>query len=182
MKGYRLGLCSACLLLASTAAADTAAHAARLDSLFTELKQAPNETQALRIEFDIWNEWMHSGDAETDRLMEQVRAARRQYDRREALRLLNEVIARTPDYAEAWNQRATIYFELGELEKSLYDIGETLRLEPRHFGALAGRALIRMRQGKTALAIQNIRAAMEIYPLIAERQLLPVLESGGNPY
>jgi len=175
------------LLLALAAGADTTSSAAadkppaaqeeagRLDRLFTQLKAADSESDALRIESQIWRAWMQAGDARTDRMMENVLAARRQHDHDTALRLLEQVIARAPDYPEGWNQRAIVRFERGEYEKSLRDISEALRLEPRHFGALAGRAMIRLRQGKPALAIQNIKAAMEIHPFIAERRLLPAL-------
>jgi tetratricopeptide (TPR) repeat protein len=56
-----------------------------------------------------------------------------------ALDILNKVIALKPDYPEAWNQRATIYFFKYEYEKSLEDVAKTLELEPRRFGALRGR-------------------------------------------
>ena len=90
-----------------------------------------------------------------------------------ALEILNEIVTRAPDYAEAWNQRATVYFLLGQYEKSLSDVAETLEREPRHFGALAGRGIIRMRQGKPALGYQSILAAMEFNPYLRERELVP---------
>jgi len=126
-----------------------------------------------QIEQAIWKLWMISGNPEVDALMPQVLEARRWGDYTKALELLDRVIGIEPEYAEAWNQRATLHFLRGEYEQSLAAVATTLELEPRHFGALAGRALIRMRQGRTALAIQNIRQAMEYHPYLKERALIP---------
>jgi len=108
--------------------------------------------------------------------MQQAMRERRSYNFSGALKILNRVIDRTPDYAEAWNQRATVYFQQTEYEKSLQDIARTLELEPRHFGAMAGRALIRLRQNKPALAHQNILQALRLHPYLPERSLFPELQ------
>ncbi len=96
------------------------------------------------------------------KLMQDALQKRRGYDYKGSLEILNKVIGLKPDYAEVWNQRATIYFHQEEYEKSLWDIAKTLELEPRHFGSLAGRAVIRLKQNKPALARQNIVEAFEI--------------------
>ncbi|MCW8908559.1 MAG: hypothetical protein OQL28_15045 [Sedimenticola sp.] len=145
----------------------------RLDQQFAELRQAPDEQSARQIEQAIWKLWMISGNPEIDALMPQVLEARRWGDFTKAFELLDRVTEIDPEYAEAWNQRATLHFLREEYEQSLSAVATTLELEPRHFGALAGRALIRLRQGRTALAIQNIRKAMEYHPFLKERALLP---------
>lgn len=87
-----------------------------------------------------------------------------------------------PTFPEAWNQRATIHFLRGDYAQSLADVATTLELEPRHFGALAGRGIIRLRQGKSALAIQSIKAALAFHPFLRERTLIPpqFLEPSGQ--
>lgn len=144
--------------------------------LFQQLKYSTDELAAKNYENKIWLNWFRSGDSEIDALMQQAMRERRSYNFSGALKILNRVIDRTPDYAEAWNQRATVYFQQTEYEKSLQDIARTLELEPRHFGAMAGRALIRLRQNKPALAHQNILQALRLHPYLPERSLFPELQ------
>lgn len=160
------------MLLAGTLAAEPAREAL-LDQRFAELKQAEDEVTARGIEQEIWKLWMVSGNPEIDELMRRAMEARRWGDYAKAFALLDQVTGIDPEYAEAWNQRATIHFLQDDYEQALADVARTLELEPRHFGALAGRGVIRLRQGKSALAIQNIKAAMDYYPFLRERHLVP---------
>ena len=118
---------------------------------------------------------MLSGETKIDKLMQKALRKREVYDFNGSLEILNQIIALKPGFAEAWNQRATVYFHQGEHEKSLIDIATTLELEPRHFGSLAGRAVIRLQQGKPALARQNIIEAMKYHPFLKERAFFPDL-------
>ncbi len=147
-----------------------------LSSLFQRLKQSADESSARQHENSIWLAWFKSGDAHVDEMMQQAMRKRRSYNFPAALEIINQVLTRQPDYAEAWNQRATVYFHLSEYEKSLEDIARTLELEPRHFGAMAGRAMIRLRQNKHALARQNVALALKIHPYLPERSLFPDLQ------
>ena len=78
-----------------------------------------------------------------------------------------------PDFAEAWNKRATVYFFNGEFEKSIQDIEKTLSLEPRHFGALDGLAQIYFLQDKFLKAAATYEQLLQILPFSenAKRQL-----------
>ena len=109
-------------------------------------------------------------------MMRDAMRRRSSYDFDGALEVLNQVIALNPDYPEAWNQRATVYFHQQQYEQSLEDVARALELEPRHFGAMAGRGVIRYFQGKPALAIQNIQQAAKYHPYLKE------LEMFGLPY
>jgi len=129
----------------------------------------------LKIEEQIWNLWLEAGDVKINKMMQAVLDKMRVSDFESALAICNEIIELKPDYAEAWNKRATIYFQLRKYEESLADIAKTLELEPRHFGSLAGRALIRIRQVKIPLARQSIIKAMEIHPFLRQRFLFPDL-------
>jgi tetratricopeptide (TPR) repeat protein len=146
---------------------------ADLDNLFRNLKSAPDEATAKQYVNQIWRAWFQSGDAKVDELMQQAVKERQSSNYDGAIEILNKVIALKPDYPEAWNQRATIYYFKQEYEKSLEDVAKTLELEPRHFGALAGRGMIRFMQNKPALGIQNILQALEIHPFLPERSLIP---------
>ncbi len=71
--------------------------------------------------------------------------------------VFDRLIERDPNWAEAWNKRATVYFLQGRDSASIGDIFHTLELEPRHFGALGGFAQICLRNG----AADAARAALE---------------------
>ncbi len=152
-----------------------AAQEESLDALFAALKESKNETTAREYEHQIWLHWFKSGDERINTLMLDAVSKRNQYDFNGALEILNKIIEMKPDYAEVWNQRATVYFHQREYEKSLWDVSKTLELEPRHFGAMAGRAVIRLFQGKPTLAYQNILQALEYHPYIKEREFFPNL-------
>ncbi|MGB0748375.1 MAG: tetratricopeptide repeat protein [Magnetospiraceae bacterium] len=160
------------------------AHTARaddtLDQLFARLKLAPDEATARDLENDIWEYWTTPEDPALKAAMTRVLQYMRWQEFTEAETLLNDIIAKWPAYAEAWNQRATVHFLRGDYEQSLEDIAETLAREPRHFGAMAGRAVIRLRQAKPALARQTVLEALKIHPWLRERQMFPDLAPPPN--
>ena len=143
-----------------------------LDSMFAQLQQAKNEAQALQLERNIWNVWLRSDNRLITSMMGKVFRARLVGDHKRALRLLDYLIIRFPEYSEAWNQRATIHFLNGNFEASLADVEQTLVLEPRHFGAIAGRATIQWKQGNRDLALQSFRRALEIHPFLPRQKIL----------
>lgn len=153
------------------------ADSSKLDGLFLKLKNAPNETAARQYEQQIWETWVISGDDNVDSLLREAMRQRDSYNLDGALETLNKIIALKPDFAEVWNQRATVYFHKGLYEESLIDVAKTLELEPRHFGSLAGRAVIRLRQGKPIIARNNIIEALKYHPYLKERAFFPGLEA-----
>jgi len=143
------------------------------DALFDALKAAPSESEAKAIENEIWQSWIQA--APTPEVQEKLETAMRkrgEYDFQGAKDILDEVILEAPDYAEGWNQRAFVLFLQGNYEASLEDIDRTLQLEPRHFGALSGKAMILMTQGRVQLGQDTLREAVEIHPYLQERSML----------
>lgn len=143
------------------------------DDLFEALKNAPNETEARLIETEIWEAWVDA--APTPELREQVESAMRmrgEYNYQGAREVLDKVVAEAPEYPEGWNQRAFILFLQGDYEASLSDIKRVLELEPRHFGALSGQAMIYITQGRAELAQKTLRDAVNVHPYLKERALL----------
>ncbi len=164
------------LLLAVPAYADDASDRVRLDELFRQLSEAPDEPTARRTSAQIWEIWLNPSDPALRDRMDAVAIRRQTGDLRGAIGLLDRLVADFPSYAEGWNQRATLHYVMGNLQASLDDIDEVLALEPRHFGALSGRVLIRLQQGERALALRDMRAALAIHPFLGERQFFPELE------
>lgn len=152
-----------------------------LSRLYDELKGARSETEGRRIENLIWQAWMVGPTAEISQMMQEALTARRVADYDKATAILDDVIARAPDYAEAWNQRATLRFLEGDLDGSLEDIDRVMELEPKHFAALSGRGLILLHQGRTRLAHKALREAVAINPWLKERALLPATPDGDAP-
>lgn len=146
-----------------------------LADLYNQLLSTKDSTQVQALERNIWQIWLHHGDPVIDKLMTQAQTARRESNYEKAVSLTDKVIELAPEYAEGWNQRATLRFLQESYEESLKDVAEVLKREPKHFGALSGRAMIRYRQGKPALAIQNLLEALEVNPHLRERGLLKEL-------
>ncbi|MFK7967441.1 MAG: tetratricopeptide repeat protein [Burkholderiaceae bacterium] len=144
-----------------------------LDNLHSALAKSASEQEARRYSQQIWAVWLSHPKPTINKLMQDALAARQRSNFDFAISLLDTIIEREPAYAEAWNQRATIYFMVGKYEDSLKDVAETLKREPRHFGALSGRGMIRLRQGQDALAWQNFEEARKIHPYIGGRHLIP---------
>jgi tetratricopeptide (TPR) repeat protein len=109
--------------------------------------------------------------------MERAKAAMDRLDYGLARMLLDEVVDIAADFAEGWNRRATLLFIMGEHAASLADIDRVLALEPRHFGALAGRGMIHVAAERWREALAAYRQALAINPHLGERhRLIPALE------
>ena len=135
-----------------------------LDFLFEALKAAPDADSAKLVESRIWALWLASGSDTTDLLMSRVKTAIDGKDTTLAIRLLDSVILLRPDYVEAWNRRATLYFTSKDYGKSLADIRQVLAREPRHFGALTGLGVIMQEFGEEKLALEAFRRALAVNP------------------
>jgi tetratricopeptide (TPR) repeat protein len=81
-----------------------------------------------------------------------------------AIELLDRIIAIKPDYVEAWNRRATLYFTKKEYGRSIADVAQVLAREPRHFGALAGLGTILQEIGDDRRALEVYRRALAVHP------------------
>ena len=94
-----------------------------------------------------------------------------------AVETFTKVIERKPEFAEAWNKRATVYFLIGEHEKSLKDCDEVMKRNPAHFGALAGYGQIYLRLDQPERALDYFRRALRVNPnLRGVAEMIPRLE------
>ena len=123
-----------------------------------------NPTVRALAERAMWQLWSRSGDEEVDRLfaigLEQM--TQRQGDA--AVETFSRIIQRRPDFAEGWNKRATVYYLLGQYEKSLADCDEVLKRNPYHFGALSGYGMIYLQLDRPAQALDYFERALAVNP------------------
>lgn len=138
--------------------------AATLDKLFERLAAAKSAEEAKGIANLIQRRWARSGSDTADLLMSRAQQAVKAQELPLAIELLDRVITLEPDWAEGWNQRANALFLLGDPIRSLYDIGETLKREPRHYGAMMGLGAILRQQGDDKRAMIAYRQVLAIYP------------------
>jgi tetratricopeptide (TPR) repeat protein len=135
-----------------------------LDRLFEALKVAPDEESAKYVEGRIWAIWLGSTSDTANLLMSRVKTAVDAEDYDLALKLLNSITDIKPDFVEAWNRRATVYYAKKDYGRALADIREVLAREPRHFGALSGLGIILQEIGDDKHALAVFRRALAIHP------------------
>ena len=136
----------------------------RLTGLFRELALPEPERPVEDIEDQIWALWGSHEERVAEETMAAAVEALSSGSLKTAKPLLDHLVAKYPTWAEAWNKRAT----LASIEKrdadSLLDITQTLRLEPRHFGAIAGFGNICLRHGHLNEARAAFQIALSINP------------------
>jgi tetratricopeptide (TPR) repeat protein len=138
----------------------------RLDDLFAELKGAPDEESAIRLERRIVVTMMNSGSETVDLLMSWATESIMEEDYPLALDFLDSVVMMAPEFAEGWNRRATVHFRMGDFGPALDDIQRTLTLEPRHFQAIAGLGIILRQLDRPEQALTAFHRALEIHPFL----------------
>lgn len=178
------------LLIAASGGSDMIAANVRrekaeaLNELFDELARQAKPSAANRTAKLIWQHWTASGSDSIDLLMGRVSVSMKAEQNQIALDLLAQIISLAPDYAEAWNRRATLYYTMKEYGRSISDIEQVLKLEPRHFGALSGLAVILQGIGRDRKALETWYRVLEIYPANEQAQKAVIkLEDklAGNP-
>jgi tetratricopeptide (TPR) repeat protein len=135
-----------------------------IDKLFEALRIAPTDESAKFVEGRIWALWVASGGDTANLLMSRVKSAVDSKDYDLALKLLNAILDIRPNYIEAWNRRATVYYMKRDFGHSVEDIREVLAREPRHFGALSGLGMIMQEIGDDKHALDAFRRALAVHP------------------
>jgi tetratricopeptide (TPR) repeat protein len=152
----------------------------RLDPLFRRLAATTLPMEANQTEDRIWELWMTHPNAAAARVLDLAATdiAARLYDIAETR--LAALLRALPDFPEAWNKRATLYYLLERDDDFVRDVHRTLQLEPRHFGAICGFAEVCLGRGQRDAALFAFRAALRINPHLAEvQQTVADLDSGG---
>lgn len=141
-----------------------------LASLYDQLKQAADEEAAGRLAKAIERVWRQSGSDTADLLMERAGMAIQVKNLDLAIQILSGITEIAPDYAEAWNQLASVHFLQEDYDKAMRGLRRVLTLEPRHYKAIEGLALILREMGDKKGALRATRRALDIYPTLKSAQ------------
>ncbi len=144
-----------------------AAQAATLDELFADLAVATQENQA-RISSQIIDEWAKSGSPAMDLLLQRGKDAIEAGEPDVAIDHLSALIDHAPEFAEGYHSRATAFFLTGRLGPALEDLRQTLVMNPRHFGAMQGVAVILEQLERPEDALEAYRAVLALHPASPE--------------
>ena len=137
----------------------------QLNELFLKLKAEQNIFIASKIESKIWELWTtHPSEPILTELLAEGSYFMSQNQLANAHEMFSKAIELDPNWAEAWNKRATVLYLMGKYELSQNDIDKVLSLEERHFGALSGQGLVQSALKNYQLAIDSYIEAHKIYP------------------
>jgi tetratricopeptide (TPR) repeat protein len=142
------------------------AQVGRMDdvpALLARLRDPDEDVRAI-AERAIWVIWSRSGNPQTDTLFLDGIAQLNAGQFKEGIATFSRVIAMAPEFAEGWNKRATVYFLVGDFERSLKDCDEVIKRNPHHFGALAGYGQIYMQLDDYERAIEYFKRALAVNP------------------
>jgi len=148
-----------------------------LNELFDQLEKVNNSKTAELLEEKIWSVWnKHPRDIRLTEKLE-LGAELIQYGNYDyALKVFDNILATDPEWSEAWNKRATVFFLMKQYTKSLSDIEKVLKIESRHFGALSGQARIFIKLHEYEKAIISLKKALKFYPNFRSGELIPEIE------
>ena len=149
--------------LAAVARLGTIGTMADADRLVSRLYDASAPVRQ-RTGTALWQIWSRSGDKVIDTLYQQGIAQMEASNLREAVATFTAIIAKRPDFAEAWNKRATLYYLLGEMDLSLQDCAQVIKRNPNHYGALSGYAQIYLQKGDLERATSYFEQALKVNP------------------
>ena len=137
-----------------------------LDTLFAKLQTATDPMAIQSLEAAIWEQWTMVPEPQQRALMLRGIAEMQQQELQTAVTTFSKLIELAPDLPEAWNKRATVQWLLGNFPASLSDICETIKREPRHFGAYSGLGMIRAEMGEYPRAVAAFELARKYNPHI----------------
>ena len=143
------------------------------DKLFVQLKSALNFENSKKIEDKIWNLWTtHPSQNKLTKLLSEGSLFMNENKLEEAYDIFTKVIDKDPNWAEAWNKRATVLYLMGKYELSQADINKVLQIEKRHFGALTGQGLVQIALKNYEKAIDSYIEAHKIHPYMKSPMIM----------
>ena len=160
------------ILFFSTTTLSANERNAELDKLFLELKKN-NPSLSSKVAQQIWMLWStHPSDQKLTSILDEGSRLIQDQQLNRAIDVFTEAIELDPSWAEAWNKRATVFYMVGEFQKSQNDIDKVLELEERHFGALAGQGMVNIQLKNYDKAKRSYQKAQEIYPAMKSSKVM----------
>jgi tetratricopeptide (TPR) repeat protein len=160
------------ILFLSTTTLSANERDTQLDKLFTELKKNISSSSP-EIAQQIWTLWStHPTDEKLTSILDEGSRLVQDQKLIRAIDIFTDVIEIDPTWAEAWNKRATVFYMVGEFQKSQDDIDKVLELENRHFGALAGQGMVNIKLKNYDKAKKSYQKAQEIYPAMKSSKVM----------
>ncbi|MBL1176329.1 tetratricopeptide repeat protein [Pantanalinema sp. GBBB05] len=147
------------------------------DSLITALLEDlkhPDEIVRDRATQELWRLWFGQKGVVGLDALRRAQMLLEAGNTNEAELLLTDLVDHQPDFAEAWNRRAVLYYAQGYYRQAIKDCEQVLQLNPIHFGALHGLGLCHMALGNYRSAIRAFRKALDVQPyaLVNQRFIL----------
>ena len=160
------------ILFLSTTALSASERDTQLDKLFIELKKDISSSSP-EIAQQIWTLWStHPTNKKLTSILEEGSRLVQDQKLVRAIDIFTDVIEMDPTWAEAWNKRATVFYMVGEFQKSQNDIDKVLELEERHFGALAGQGMVNIQLKNYDKAKRSYQKAQKIYPAMKSPKVM----------
>ena len=152
-------------------------YSSELDNLFIKLKQSDNAVLARNYESKIWKIWLNSGSSDASNNQMQIGLKLMENGQLvHAQKVFEEISIKDPNWAESYNKIATVKFLKGDYSGSINDIQKTLKLEPRHFGAISGLVQINIILKNYEQALKNLEYVLKIHPNIGIKKLRPYIK------
>lgn len=156
---------------ALTAASTFAMQAQASEFIREAMARQPRLAEA--GEAALWRLWKRSGSREHDAILASSIIQMQGEEFADALNSLDALVGERDEFAEAWNQRATLHYLERRYEASLDDVAATLARNPNHFGALSGSALVHMAlwratPGPAREGIEHLEAARGAFARVVE--------------
>jgi tetratricopeptide (TPR) repeat protein len=171
------------LMLWATASAQNTGSDTVLDTLFAKLQTATDPVAIQSLEAAIWEQWTVVPEPQQRQLMLRGISEMQQQELKSAVDTFSRLIEIAPQLSEAWNKRATVHWLMGNFAASISDICETIKREPRHFGAYSGLGMIRAEMGEPARAVAAFELAKKYNPHIVgiDVEIQRLKAEGGDP-
>jgi len=162
--------------------AQTKESVTMLDTLFAKLQTATDPVAIQELEQAIWQQWTLPTDPAQRQLMIRGISEMQQQELNSALSTFTRLIELAPQLSEAWNKRATVHWLMGNFKASIADICETVKREPRHFGAYSGLGMIRAEMNEPARAVAAFELAKKWNPHIGglDAEIIRLKAVGGD--
>ncbi len=146
-------------------------HKASINSLLQDLKNADEQVRDQATE-ELWHIWFNQKGTSGFQALERAQRLLESGEITQSEAALTDLIEAMPDFSEAINRRAVLYFLTGDYQKAIADCQDVIRLTPIHFGALHGLGLCYAASGNYQKAIQAFREALKIQPFAIQNQRL----------